>query len=356
METTQRDIPQESLKPASEPAKDEVAGAQIAQAETPAAPSAPAPDAGRAAAAAGAGADDEGPGAGSVLGEFLADGPPQLPEEGEDGQAGEQRPVRMQPEGQDAGPPVETAADDGGPVSGGVSFYRDTFGALDPNLAPSETGAEPPLGIAPEGDDPILADQFGTPVVLSSLAAVEPAGSVLDVPVPPPAPIPADPDPEPDPLTERRIAEGLDEDGDAEDDDETGSSIAGTPGNDNLAGTDQGDTLTGGDGDDTLAGGGGADVFSFSLAGNQGDDVITDFTTGSGGDTLQLSDVADASGDGTVELADLDSGGANAVTGTAGSLVLDFASGASVTLAGVDGTGIATFADLEASEVNTDVS
>src|SRR3546814_17959458 len=80
---------------------------------------------------------------------------------------------------------------------------------------------------------------------------------------------------------------------DAEDEDETGSSIAGTPGNDNRAGTEQGDTLAGGDGDDTLTGGGGADVFSFSLAGNQGNDVITDFTTGSGGDTLQFSDVAE---------------------------------------------------------------
>src|SRR3546814_20440022 len=128
----------------------------------------------------------------------------------------------MQPEGQDAGPPIETAADDRGPVSGGVSFYRDSSGALDPGLAPSEIGAEPPLGIAPDGGDPVLVDQFGAPVVLSSLAVVEPAGLVLNVPVPPPAPIPTDPDPELDPLTEQRIAQGLDEDGDAEEETETG--------------------------------------------------------------------------------------------------------------------------------------
>src|SRR3546814_16332158 len=195
----------------------------------------------------------------------------------------------MQPEGQDAGPPIETAADDGGPVSGGVSFYRDSFGALDPGLAPSEIGAEPPRGIAPDAGDPVLGAQFGAPVVLSALAVVEPAGLVLNVPVPPPAPIPTDPDPELDPLTEQRIAQGLDEDGDAEDEDETGSSIAGTPGNDNLAGTDQDDTLTGGDGDDTLTGGGRADVFSFSLAGHQGNDVITASTTARGGYPPQFS-------------------------------------------------------------------
>src|SRR3546814_14417933 len=127
----------------------------------------------------------------------------------------------MQPEGQDAGPPIETAADDGGPVSGGVSFYRDSFGALDPGLAPSEIGAEPPLGIAPDGGDPVLVDQFGAPVVLSSLAVVEPAGLVLNVPVPPPAPIPNDPDPELDPPTAHRITQGLDEAGEDGDEHDT---------------------------------------------------------------------------------------------------------------------------------------
>ena len=56
------------------------------------------------------------------------------------------------------------------------------------------------------------------------------------------------------------------------------------------------DVLYGGAGDDALTGGTGADVFRWTLAdrgtpGHAANDTVADFTTGAGGDSLNLSDL-----------------------------------------------------------------
>ena len=82
--------------------------------------------------------------------------------------------------------------------------------------------------------------------------------------------------------------------------------LEGGGGKDTLTGNDGNDTLIGGDGDDTLTGNGGndkltgssgddrmygndgADTFIFAHGEKASDDVILDFTTGDGGDTIML--------------------------------------------------------------------
>jgi hypothetical protein len=225
----------------------------------------------------------------------------------------------------DEGPPVETAADDV-PMTGGVSAYQDL------------SDFEPDIVLTPVPAD--LAGAAGA--------------TVQNVTVPPPAPIPPDPT-EADPLTERRLAAGEDLDGGGAPPPDDDDDLAGTDEDETLDGGAGDDTLDGGAGDDTLTGGDGQDVFAFSTAEDDGNDVVTDFTTGSGGDTLRLSDVSDVNADGAVDLADLDADAANSATGDAHSVTLGFASGTTVTLTGIDGTGVTAFADLPGSEVNVDV-
>jgi hypothetical protein len=130
--------------------------------------------------------------------------------------------------------------------------------------------------------------------------------------------------------------------------------LVGGAGDDTLFGGNGADTLIGGAGNDVMTGGTGRDVFVFSLADDEGDNVILDFTTGNGGDRLLLTDVTDANGDGIVNFGDLDAG-SHSVSGSATAIVITFDSGTTVTLAGVDGSGIDSFADMLKAKVNVDI-
>ena len=121
--------------------------------------------------------------------------------------------------------------------------------------------------------------------------------------------------------------------------------LFGERGDDILDGGTGRDTLEGGLGDDVMTGGDGRDYFSFSLAENQGDDVILDFRTGGSGDRLRLTDLLDENDDNKINIADLDAGG-HTVSGTADAIVITFEQGGSVTLNGLDGSGVDSFADL----------
>ena len=65
--------------------------------------------------------------------------------------------------------------------------------------------------------------------------------------------------------------------------------VIGTGAAESLAGSDGVDFIVGGKGDDTLTGGAGADTFVISR--NNGDDVISDFQAGPGGDALRLQNL-----------------------------------------------------------------
>ncbi|WP_223290099.1 VWA domain-containing protein [Aeromonas sobria] len=67
--------------------------------------------------------------------------------------------------------------------------------------------------------------------------------------------------------------------------------LYGQKGNDILIGGDGIDILIGGTGSDTLTGGAGKDTFKWSAADAGGTDVIKDFTTGTGGDVLDISEL-----------------------------------------------------------------
>jgi len=131
--------------------------------------------------------------------------------------------------------------------------------------------------------------------------------------------------------------------------------LDGGAGDDTLFGGNGADALTGGLGDDIMTGGNGKDLFTYSLSENEGNDTILDFTSGNGGDRLQIADLTDLNGDSVIDLADLDAGG-HSVSGTADAIVITFDSGTTITLDGLDGTGIDSFADLVASaKVNVDI-
>ena len=131
--------------------------------------------------------------------------------------------------------------------------------------------------------------------------------------------------------------------------------LEGGAGDDTLVGGNAADTLIGGLGDDVMTGGNGKDVFAFTLANDEGDDRIVDFTSGKGGDVLQISGLLDVNGDGKRDISDLDAGG-HSVSGTADDVVIIFDSGTSITLASIDGTGIDSFADLvSGTKVNVDI-
>jgi hypothetical protein len=322
METAPSDSPRDGVKPGADPAADAAAAQpeppviqpeiQLAQAEPP---PAPAPETGRT-AAAGSAENGESVERGSVLQEFLADGPPQVEADGEQA-GGERRPVQMQqdeeqPQETEApgeAPPVETAADAEVPQTSGTSFYEDDLGGLRDTLP--DVADDPTV---PQNADPLLVEQISDPLVLAS-AAVATGGATLDVVVPPPAPVPDEPINNPDPLTERELAEG-----------------------------DAGGANGSSGGDDEA-------VFSFSLTADEGDNVVTDFDAAS--DTLQITDVIDLNADSAIDFADLDAGGST-VSGTAGSVDIALAGGTTIVLQGVDGSGLDSFEDLNGS-INLDV-
>jgi Ca2+-binding RTX toxin-like protein len=70
----------------------------------------------------------------------------------------------------------------------------------------------------------------------------------------------------------------------------TAQVIHGLGGADVLLGGTLNDLLVGGAGDDTLTGGTGSDTFDYGFS-NAGNDIITDFTLGIGGDVLNLTDL-----------------------------------------------------------------
>ncbi|MEM0554976.1 VWA domain-containing protein, partial [Aeromonas sp. SE22] len=67
--------------------------------------------------------------------------------------------------------------------------------------------------------------------------------------------------------------------------------LYGQKGNDILIGGDGIDILVGGTGSDTLTGGSGSDTFKWGAGDVGGTDVIKDFTTGTGGDVLDISEL-----------------------------------------------------------------
>ncbi len=84
---------------------------------------------------------------------------------------------------------------------------------------------------------------------------------------------------------------------------EGADSITAGTGHDLLGGGAGADTLAGGTGADTLTGGEGADRFVFIDAG-EGVDSVTVFTTGTGGDLLDIADLLDGFQSGTSQLSD----------------------------------------------------
>jgi Ca2+-binding RTX toxin-like protein len=131
--------------------------------------------------------------------------------------------------------------------------------------------------------------------------------------------------------------------------------LIGGGGDDSLFGGTGRDTLIGGAGDDVMSGGTGRDVFVYALTADEGNDVILDFDSGKGGDSLRITDLTDVNGDGAIDIGDLDAGG-HSVTGTADAVVITFNSGTTITLDGLDGSGVNAFADLvDNTKVNIDI-
>ncbi len=75
----------------------------------------------------------------------------------------------------------------------------------------------------------------------------------------------------------------------------TAQTIHGLGGDDTLTGGSAADFIYGGAGDDMLTGGAGADIFHYLFT-NGGADTITDFTSGAGGDRLDISYLLDGFG------------------------------------------------------------
>ena len=132
--------------------------------------------------------------------------------------------------------------------------------------------------------------------------------------------------------------------------------LDGGAGKDLLNGGAGNNRLIGGPGDDTLQGdSSGRDAFRFSVARNEGDDLIMDFTTSGGSrDKLEISDLIDVNGDSVINIDDLDAGG-HSVTGSVDSVVISFDTGSLLTLDGVNGTGVSSFDDLLDINVKIDI-
>ena len=117
-----------------------------------------------------------------------------------------------------------------------------------------------------------------------------------------------------------------------------GLDLIGDGGNNILVGGAGDDILTGAAGNDTLVGSGGNDTFVFSLAGDDGDDTITDFD--SANDVLKFTDVIDSGDGGNIDLVDLTSH-ITGVTdnGDGSSVVVTFDTGATLTFEGAGTVG-----------------
>jgi hypothetical protein len=131
-----------------------------------------------------------------------------------------------------------------------------------------------------------------------------------------------------------------------------GDTLSGQVGDDILIGGEGNDILSGGLGNDTLTGGTGADTFVFSLAQNEGNDIIKDFD--SANDVLQFTDVIDSGDGGGIDLTDLNSHITDvADNGDGGSVVVTFDTGATLTFegAGTVGNTITTIDQLVGNPV-----
>lgn len=135
-------------------------------------------------------------------------------------------------------------------------------------------------------------------------------------------------------------------------DDDINDKIFGEGGNDTLTSGGGNDTLIGGSGNDTLTGGVGSDTFDYNAI-TDGNDTITDFTIGSGGDKLDFKDLL-LGYDSTSNLANFlsvtDAGNGNGVTIAVDANGDGNGTDLSVTLSGI-GTGGLTLASFEADNL-----
>lgn len=79
----------------------------------------------------------------------------------------------------------------------------------------------------------------------------------------------------------------------------SGKIMHGLGGTDVMTGSAFADTLVGGAGNDTLTGGSGMDIFRYNFT-NEGNDTLTDFAMGAGGDALDISHLLDGATDATL--------------------------------------------------------
>ncbi|WP_369178233.1 FG-GAP-like repeat-containing protein [Candidatus Thiodubiliella endoseptemdiera] len=121
----------------------------------------------------------------------------------------------------------------------------------------------------------------------------------------------------------------------------------GTDNADTITGSAGDDTINGGAGNDTINGGSGSDIFVYANTDN-GEDTITGFIFGAGGDKLDLKDFITASGNQATLFANIDKYITVSDTGTAGSAKLTIDADGTVTddvadlvinLQGVSGIG-----------------
>lgn len=83
--------------------------------------------------------------------------------------------------------------------------------------------------------------------------------------------------------------------------------------------------------------------------------AVTGRLQASGGDRLEIDDLTDVNDDSIIDLADLDAGG-HSISGNTDAIVITFESGTGITLDGLNGTGIGSFADLVANaKANIDI-